>query len=327
VTLEAPDSGLLEDADELEPVDEAGIWAPAPLEISSGWTAIITQTCDVVRALNEVTHLQLMPIVELSEQDWNEAIYGRPGTLFSLPAATGMNLPFPAIDCAISFPVSKAALARQEVRTLLTPLDPASRILLSHWLMRRVGRYAFPDQLEQHVLGQLREKVSRNIGKTSQRGLLASATIGVRSSTVWTAGISIYFIVDENQLRKHGVDIDLNKAATELLAPSRKALGAATLTVQITRTVRTLERVGLRPYGLPPPSRLRRSPQRRLRRQGHDRRASHCFITRRRLLTSTEARQTKHRHDQHQTAPPARLWQESCGKMCPIRPRTRTDLQ
>jgi hypothetical protein len=241
VTLEAPSSSLLEDAHELEPVDDAGLWAPAPLEIASGWTAIVTQTCDVVRGLEQVTHLQLMPVVELSEMEWNEALNGRRGTIFSLPAADGLGIEFPAVDCAICFPVSKAALAHDDVKTLTTPLDPALRILLSHWLMRRVGRHAFPDELEQHVLVPLREKLGKSMGKNSPAGFLANALIGVWSSTEWTAGVSIYFIVDENRLRSGGVDVDVNKAAGEILGPVRKALGVAGLSVQVTGTVRTLE--------------------------------------------------------------------------------------
>jgi hypothetical protein len=241
VTLEAPGSSLLEDAHELETVDEAGLWAPAPLEIASGWTAIVTQTCDVVRELGQVTHLQLMPVVELSEKEWNEALNGRRGTLFSLPAAGDLGIEFPAVDSAICFPVSKAALAHSGVKTVSTPLDPASRILLSHWLMRRVGRHAFPDELEEHVLAPLREKLSRSMGKSSPAGFLTSALIGVWSSPEWAASVSIYFIVDENRLRASGVDLDVGKAAGEILAPVRKALGSADLAVQVTGSVRTLE--------------------------------------------------------------------------------------
>ena len=240
VTLEAPGSSLLEGAHDLEPVDDAGLWAPAPLEIASGWAAIVTQTCDVVRGLDQVSHLQLMPLVALSEQEWNGALHGRRGTLFALPPADGLGIEFPAIDCAISFPVSKAALAHPDVRTLSTPLDPASRILLSHWLMR-VGRHAFPDELERHVLAPLRTKLSKSLGKTSQAGLLANALLGVWSSTEWAAAVSIYFIVDENRLRSGGVDIDADKAVQELLAPVRRALGNAGQSVQVTGAVRTLE--------------------------------------------------------------------------------------
>ena len=121
-------------------------------------------------------------------------------------------------DCAISFPVSKAALAHAEVKTLATPLDPASRILLSNWLMRRVGRHAFPDKLEQHVLGPLREKLAKSIGKNSQAGFLAGALLGIWSSTEWAPSISICFIVDDNRLKSAGVDIDVAKASEELLA-------------------------------------------------------------------------------------------------------------
>ncbi|HXB15428.1 MAG TPA: hypothetical protein VNV44_06750 [Solirubrobacteraceae bacterium] len=243
VTLEAPASSLLEDAHELEPVDSDGLWAPAPLEIASGWTAIVTQTCDVVRGIDQIAHLQLMPVVSLSEKEWNEALDGRRGTLFSLPAADGLGIDFPAIDCAICFPVSKAALGHDEIKTLGTPLDPASRILLSHWLMRRVGRHAFPDDLEQHVLGPLREKISKSMGKTSQAGLLADALVGVWSSTEWAAGASIYFIVDENRVSSRGVDVDADKAVEELLRPVRKQLGSAGLSVQVTGTARTFEAV------------------------------------------------------------------------------------
>lgn len=243
VALEAPASSLLEGAHELEPVDSAGVWAPAPLEIASGWTVIATQTCDVVRSLEHVEHLQVMPVVALSEQEWNEALDGRRGTLFSLPRADGLDVEFPAVDCAICFPVAKAALAHEEVKTLATPLDPASRILLSHWLMRRVGRHAFPDELEQHVLGPLREKLIKSMGKTSQAGFLADALLGVWSSTEWAAGVTIYFIVDPNLLRRRGVDVDAEKAVEELLKPVHKALGAAGLSVQVTASARTLDAV------------------------------------------------------------------------------------
>ena len=243
VTLEAPDSSLHEDAHELEPIDSAGVWAPAPLEIASGWTAIVTQTCDVVRSLEQVEHLQLMPVVELSEKEWNEALNGRRGTLFSLPPADGLGVEFPAVDCAICFPVSKAALAHDKVKTLTTPLDPASRILLSHWLMRRVGRHAFPDKLERYILSPLRAKLSKSMGKTSQAGFLADAVIGLWSSTEWAAGVSLYFIVDENRVQSRGVGIDAARAVEELLRPVHKALGSAGLSVQVTGTVRTLNAV------------------------------------------------------------------------------------
>lgn len=241
VTLEAPASSLLEDAHELEPIDETGLWAAAPLEIASGWTAIVTQTCDVVRGLGQVAHLQLMPVVELSKKEWNEALNGRRGTLFSLPAAESLDIEFPAVDCAICFPVSKAALAHGGVKTVRTPLDPASRILLSHWLMRRVGRHAFPDDLETHVLAPLRGKLGRSMGKNSPAGFLADALIGVWSSPEWAASVSIYFIVDENRLRSGGVDVDVSKAAEEILVPVRKALGTAGISVQVAGSVRTLE--------------------------------------------------------------------------------------
>jgi hypothetical protein len=109
VVLEARASSLREGAADLEPVDEEGTWAAGAVRIASGWTAIVSQTCDVGRDIDDVEHLQLMPVVELSQQEWTGALNGRRGTLFSLPPTEGLPLRFPAIDCAISFPVSKAA--------------------------------------------------------------------------------------------------------------------------------------------------------------------------------------------------------------------------
>lgn len=240
VALEAPASSLLEDAHLLAPVDEHGIWAPAALEITSGWGAIVTQTCDAVRGIDDLAHLQLMPVVALSESEWDEAQNGRRGTLFSIPPSDGLPVTFPAIDCAICFPVAKSALAHEAVNTLSTPLDPASRILLSHWLMRRVGRQAFPDELEQHVLSPLRGKLSKSMGRNSQAGVLADSLIGVWSSTAWAPAVSIYFILDENRLSERGASLDPDKAVSELIRPIQKALGKAGLSVQVTGTVRTL---------------------------------------------------------------------------------------
>jgi hypothetical protein len=240
VALEAPASSLLEDAHRLVPVDAHGIWAPAALEIASGWAAIVTQTCDAIREIDDLAHLQLMPVIALSEEEWSQAQNGRRGALFSIPPATDLQIAFPAIDCSISFPVSKAALAHTQVETKLTPLDPAARILLSSWLMRRVGRHAFPDDLEQHVLNPLRMKLTRSMGKNSQAGFLADCLLGVWSSTTWASGVSIYFILDENRLSSEHPSLDPEQAVQELIAPIHKALGKAGQSVQVIGTARTL---------------------------------------------------------------------------------------
>lgn len=243
VVLESPESSSLKEAHELETVDDERIWAAAALRIDSGWAAIVSQTCDVVRRVQDVAHLQLMPIVSLAEDAWQASLNGRRGTLFSLPRTTDVPIDFPAIDCSISFPMSKAALANQKVLHASTPLDPASRILLSHWLMRRVGRHAFPDDLELHVLAALRNKITSAMGKNSPAGFLSSCLVGVWSSTEWGPAVSIIFVVDENRLSALAPTIDLDKAAGELLGPVRKGLGKAKISVQVTGTVRSLDAV------------------------------------------------------------------------------------
>lgn len=69
----------------------------------------------------------------------------------------------------------------------------------------------------------------------------ANALLGVWSSTEWSASASIIFIVDENRLKAQGVDVDLDKAVSEMLGPVHRALGSAKQSVQVSGTVRTLE--------------------------------------------------------------------------------------
>ena len=51
--------------------------------------------------------------------------------------------------------------------------------------MRRVGRYAFPNELEGHVLSHLRTKIAKSMGKNSMAGRFADALLGVWCSTEW----------------------------------------------------------------------------------------------------------------------------------------------
>lgn len=181
-----------------------------------------------------------MPIVALDDAEWNRSLNGRRGSHFSLPATEGVDIEFPAIDCSISFPVAKAALAHANVRTVSTPMDPATRVLLSHWLMRRIGRYAFPDELEQNVLRPLRDKVAKTIGKNSKGGHVASSLLGVWSSTDWSPAVSLILLVDPNRLTALAPGLDAGEAVEELVGPVRKSLSKTGATVQIEATARTL---------------------------------------------------------------------------------------
>lgn len=241
--LESPRSSFVVGVEALEPVDATGTWTVAPQAIDSGWAAIVTQTCDVVRHPDQVPYLQLMPVVDLSEDEWQAAQNGRRGGLFSIPKVDGLPVAFPAIDCMINFPVSKAALLDDKVLTLPAGLEPATRILLSSWLMRRVGRFAFPDELEAHVLGPLRQKVASAMGKNSQAGAFCRTLLGVWASTEWGAGVSIIFVVETNRVAASRSMIDAEKAIDELLRPIRKQLGSTDIPVQVVGEGRDLSAV------------------------------------------------------------------------------------
>jgi hypothetical protein len=240
--LESPHSTFLDGVDELDPVDEHGLWTVAAQQIDTGWGAIVTQTCDLVRHPDKVPFLQLMPVVELDEVTWKAAHYGSRGDYFALPAIGAAGLVFPAIDSQLSFPVSKAVLGHAEIPRAAAPLDPAARVLLSSWLMRRVGRYAFPNALEGHVLSHLRTKIAKSIGKNSMAGRFADALLGVWCSTEWAATVSLIFIVDPNRLASQQT-IDAEKAMGEIVNPIRKRLAEDGVKVQVIPTARTLDKV------------------------------------------------------------------------------------
>lgn len=241
--LESPHSSFVDGVEALEPVDSDGLWTVAPQEITTGWSAIVTQTCDVVRHPDAVPYLQLMPIVELEGAGWQAAQNGRRGGLFALPQIEGLPVAYPAIDCMVSFPVSKAALLHEAITTLPSDLDPATRILLSSWLMRRVGRFAFPDELETHVLAPLRQKVASAMGKNSQAGAFCQTLLGVWASTEWGATASVIFVVDPNRVAASKTAIDAAKAINELLRPIHKHLGNNGIPVQVTGEGRDLSSV------------------------------------------------------------------------------------
>jgi hypothetical protein len=240
--LESPHSTFLDGVEALEPIGEDGLWTVAPQQIDTGWGAIVTQTCDLVRHPDKVPYLQLMPVVELDEPTWKAAHYGSRGDYFALPPVDAAGLAFPAIDSQLSFPVSKAVLGHTGIGRAATPLDPAARVLLSSWLMRRVGRYAFPDALEEHVLCHLRSKVARAMGKSSMAGRFVDALLGVWCSTEWAANVSLIFIVDPNRIAA-AQTIDAEKAMAEIVAPVRKRLAEEDVKVQVLPTARTLDKV------------------------------------------------------------------------------------
>lgn len=241
--LESPGSTFSPAVGELEPVDDSGLWVVTAQRIETGWAAIVTQTCDLVRHPDVFPNVQLMPIVNLDESAWEAALNGLKGGVFALPRMGGVPIDRPAIDCELSFPVSKAALAHDDIHAHASGLDPAGRILLSSWLMRRVGRFPFPDELEAHVLAPLRRRVTSAMTKNSQSGAFCRSLMGVWSSTEWAAGVSIFFVVDANRVAASSTNIDANKAISELLKPIQRKLGEAQMNVSVVASARTMENV------------------------------------------------------------------------------------
>lgn len=142
--------------------------------LPGGLWAIITQTCDIRRGLDVEPFLQIAPLMESEPTAWEDNQHGRASPRrYSYPRIFDEHgLEYPMLDLRVVETVEKAALVAEDVDPLHLEFDPKERFRLSAWLARRYARHAFPDELEEHVLGTLREAVRKRIGKQSAAGAL-----------------------------------------------------------------------------------------------------------------------------------------------------------
>ena len=119
--LESPHSTFLHGVDELEPVDEHGLWTVAAQQIDTGWGAIVTQTCDLVGHPDKVPFLQLMPVVELDELRGRPRTTAAAATTSRCRRSTQPASRFPQSTASSASPLSKAVLGHPDIPRVSLP--------------------------------------------------------------------------------------------------------------------------------------------------------------------------------------------------------------
>lgn len=246
--LETPASTFDPLVEHLAPFDGQDVWAAPVRPIRSGWGVIVTQTCDIVRDPDTEPYLQVVPLVELADEDaWRGALHGRSGSYFALPRHE-QACANPGMDAQVCFAVPKAALLHPGVRTLPLSFDPAGRIYLSTWMARRFARHPFPDPVEETVLKPLRKAlVDRHKKPNTQPGAFVHSLLGVWCTPEEAPVLDLVFVMSGAALAANRQALPDEKALEAqpgvLLKPIAKRLQDSGSGIQLRPSVRTLDSV------------------------------------------------------------------------------------
>jgi hypothetical protein len=163
-----------------QPGAEAGV-ASVTIESASGWYAVLSQDCDIVREVDLEPCLHVAPVVYVEEDAWARLDAGQTSyRQFALPPdRIGPRPPSspslaegrkPVVDIRYVTSVDKTALLTVADVDRRTPLGPAQRARFGQWVGSRYARVPFEDRVVETVLPAVRpvlEAMAAQLGKTS----------------------------------------------------------------------------------------------------------------------------------------------------------------
>lgn len=151
---------------------------------------IVTQSCDVVRAFDKRPFVEISPLVELSQDDFDLAARGRRPQYAVVPALADERL---VADLDRTMTVEKSVVATWE-RVAGCRTDDESRAFASA-LARKRERFAFPDDFNT-LVHKLRDRVQEKHDKQSDdgRALRDLREIRVQAAPAWNAeAVDLFF--------------------------------------------------------------------------------------------------------------------------------------
>lgn len=152
-------------------LEEAEVEAEEPVMsseagIETGLSVIVSQTCDVHRLPDTEPYVVLAPLIELEEGDYTHARRGHSVRFFAFPQIQDHedkeNL---ALDGRMLVSIEKMALLSEHIEHLPCPLTEPDQDRLSAFLGRRLGRKAFSDELNEHLVRPVEEGI-KSIAKS-----------------------------------------------------------------------------------------------------------------------------------------------------------------
>ena len=166
---------------------------------------VVTQTCDIVRSCLSRPFIEVVPLVEVDQQQVSEIQKARRPQYAYIPGVARLNL---VADLDRVMTVEKAVVAewkrQQGCRT-----DEEIRTL-GQALARKRVRFAFPDDFIKFV-SKLQDRIKKKHNKSSNEGdaLRALREIRVRASPSWNDSnieLMFWFIRDEKQVDFQGLE-------------------------------------------------------------------------------------------------------------------------
>jgi hypothetical protein len=162
-------SKVFREAKELTPTEitrDAKV-ASMTIEYASGWYAVLSQDCDIVRTIDVEPCILIAPVVYIPEAEWDQLEAGQTSyRFFALQPDRIVPLPQsdsalrvsrkPVVDVRYVTSVDKTAMPTAQNWTRSTPLVPDQRRRFAQWLGSRFARYPFADGVVKEVLPQVR---------------------------------------------------------------------------------------------------------------------------------------------------------------------------
>jgi hypothetical protein len=203
-TVGAPEATYSEETREAGEVADFRVTS-VERRLSSGLWAIVTQTCDIRRDADVEPFLHLAPLVDApSPELWEDLRRGgRSSRFYAYPVVFDtVDVDRPLLDIRVIQTIERAALVAETVDPKPIRFDPKERQRLSTWLAHRFARHAFPDDLEEQILGPLRRSCRDRLGKNSEAGALLEVreAIFVRYSE---ATVEITFVLAQDRTLRH----------------------------------------------------------------------------------------------------------------------------
>ncbi len=149
--LLAPDYSLYPKELEGAPRDEALV--TASFESPTGLGVLVSQDCELGKLPANEGWLTVAPLKQVEDDIYKRAAQGRSTRYFAYPELEDKdNL---AVDAGMLLTLEKTALLSPRVERIKCPLAGPEREALRSWLGRRLGRYAFPNEIQRGVVDKI----------------------------------------------------------------------------------------------------------------------------------------------------------------------------
>jgi len=202
--------------------------ASVTIESASGWYAVLSQDCDIVRTVDLEPCLQVAPVMYIPDEEWTRLDAGRTSyRQFALPPDRVEPLPpadsalehgrKPVVDIRYITNVDKTALLTVPDVQRRTPLGPGHRARFGQWVGSRFARIPFEDRVVEDVLPAIRPVLDSLVGQ------LAKTTAGQRKPAVAFIGcVSEWYVRSMERNVELMGRLDLARARQEKLLKTEK---------------------------------------------------------------------------------------------------------